>query len=218
MNKKSVISIIIPAVAIVFMTIFSNLNAGIINANSNRTSSDSLRCKAIDLPRQDISSTEESELYYMREEEKLAHDFYSQMYEKWGLRPFYNIRESEERHTTAIKNMIDKYGLKDPVKDTKIGVFSNTEIGKLYNALIEQGSKSEIDALKTGAEIEELDIKDLLNAIKNTDNEDLKLVYGNLKKASENHLRAFMRNLNRRGAEYSPKHLDSKTFNEILNK
>lgn len=218
MNKKSIISTMILALTIVFITIFTNLNAGIITANPNKISGDSLRCRAIDLPRQDISSDEESELYYMREEEKLAHDFYSQMYEKWGLRPFYNIRKSELRHTSVIKSMIDKYGLKDPVKDTKIGVFSNTEIGKLYNALIEQGNKSEIDALKTGAEIEELDIKDLLNAIRNTDNEDLKLVYGNLKKASENHLRSFMRNLERRGSGYSPKHLDSKTFNEILSK
>ncbi len=67
-------------------------------------------------------------------------------------------------------------------------------------------------------EIEEIDIKDLIDAIKSTDNEDLKFVYGNLLRASENHLRAFTRNLNRRGVNYQPIHLDKNYYLEIINK
>jgi hypothetical protein len=153
----------------------------------------------------------------MREEEKMAHDMYSSMFDKWGLRPFSNIMGAEERHMAAIKSMIDKYDLTDPVKDVKTGSFTNSEIRNLYKVLLEQGNKSEIDALKTGAEIEEVDIKDLIQAIKDTDNNDIKFVYNNLLNASGNHLRAFMRNIERRGSTYVPKHLDKKTFEEILN-
>jgi hypothetical protein len=180
-------------------------------------SNDSQYCSAVNFPKQDISSDEEKELKYMREEEKLAHDFYSLMYDKWGLRPFYNISGAEQRHTSALKSMLDKYSISDPVKDQSIGVFTNRDIKNLYDNLIVQGNKSDIDALKAGAEIEEIDIKDLMSAIKDTDNDDLKFVYNNLMNGSYNHLRAFIRNLDRRNTGYSPKHLDRKTFDEILN-
>jgi hypothetical protein len=182
-----------------------------------RNQSDSFYCKAADFPKQDMSQSEEKELLYMREEEKMAHDVYSMMYDRWGLRPFYNIMGAEERHMASIKSMIDKYAFTDPVKDINTGAFTNSEIKKLYAGLLEQGNKSELDALKAGAEIEEVDIKDLIQAIKDTDNNDIKFVYNNLLNASGNHLRAYMRNIERRGGSYTQKHLDTKTFEEILN-
>jgi hypothetical protein len=191
----------------------NNINFSISGKMPNDTS----YCRAGNFPKQDISRTEENNLKYMREEEKLAHDFYSQMYDKWELRLFYNISGAELRHMNALKSMLDKYSISDPVKDKSIGTFTDNDIKKLYENLIEQGKKSEIDALKAGAEIEEMDIKDLISAIKDTDNEDLKFVYNNLIGGSHNHLRAFIRNLDRRNIDYSPKHLDIKTFEEILN-
>jgi hypothetical protein len=38
----------------------------------------------------------------MREEEKLAHDVYMTLYEKWGQQIFKNIAASEETHTNAV--------------------------------------------------------------------------------------------------------------------
>lgn len=197
------------------------INSDIIKADDyyslNKTSADSFYCRAADFPKQDISSSEESDLIYMREEEKLAHDFYSLMYDKWGLRPFYNITGSEERHMAVLLSVINKYNLIDPIKDIKTGVFKNVDLGKTFSALLQQGNKSELDALTAAAEIEELDIKDLMSAIKTTDNEDLNFIYKNLINASGNHLRAFIRNIERRGGNYSPKHLDKKSFEEFLN-
>lgn len=178
---------------------------------------DSFYCRALDLPKQDISKDEEKELKFMREEEKMAHNFYVVMYEKWGLRPFNNISKAEQRHMTVIKSMLDKYSIEDPIKDMTPGIFSNNDIKELYENLLEQGNKSATDALKAGAEIEEVDIVDLIRAIDNTDNKDLKLVYNNIMHGSYNHLRAFVRVLDRRGVKYVPKHLDKNLFEEILN-
>ena len=58
----------------------------------------------------------------------------------------------------AVKVLIDKYGLLDPVTDPTAGVFTAPEFTVLYQALVEQGSASEIDALIVGATIEDLDI------------------------------------------------------------
>jgi len=215
MKKLLVLSV--AAIAAFILVVNSGSSANKVFNSGNRNQSDSFYCKAGEFPKQDVSQSEEKELLYMREEEKMAHDVYSMMFDKWGLRPFSNIMGAEERHMAAIKSMIDKYALTDPVKDIKTGIFTNADIRKLYNGLLEQGNKSELDALKAGAEIEEVDIKDLLQGIKDTDNNDIKFVYNNLLNASGNHLRAFMRNIERRGSTYVPKHLDKKTFEEILN-
>jgi hypothetical protein len=217
MKKLLVLLIVVLATISLGFLSGNSVSAGKITSFRGGNPNDTFYCREKNFPKQDVSPSEEKELLYMREEEKMAHDIYSLMYDKWGLRPFYNITGAEERHMAAIKSIIDKYTLADPVKNIKVGVFTNAEINKLYSVLIEQGNKSAIDALKAGAEVEEVDIKDLMQAIKDTDNNDIKFVYNNLLNASGNHLRAFMRNIERRGETYTPKHLDKKAFEEILN-
>jgi len=41
-------------------------------------------------------------LMLMREEEKMAHDVYSSFYDKFGLRVFANIANSESKHMEAV--------------------------------------------------------------------------------------------------------------------
>ncbi len=197
--------------------IFSVLINGGIFKNDVNAQNDRSCYYAVDLPKQDLSASEEKELLYMIEEEKMARDFYITMFEKWGLRPFGNINKAEQRHMEAVESMLNKYGIQNPVKDAATGEFKNEIIKNLYRALLEQGNKSALDALKAAAEIEEVDIKDLMDAVKNTDNKDLAIVYNNLQRASENHLRAFTRNINRRDGSYTPKHLDQEYYNEIVN-
>jgi hypothetical protein len=214
--KKIFVLFIIAFAALSFAFLKQENNA--LKSNRNIIPNDSFYCRAKDFPKQEISSSEEKHLIYLREEEKMARDFYSVMNDKWGLRPFKNITRSEQRHMSAIKSMLDKYAITDPVKDNSTGIFTNTDIKILYDNFIKQGNKSEIDAFKSAAEIEEVDIIDLMSAIKDTDNDDLKLVYNNLLKASGNHLRAFVRNLDRRGINYSPIHLEKNIFEDIINR
>lgn len=211
--KKIIILLFITAFIFLSFAYKNEMNA---SNKSFDLKNDTFYCKAKDFPKQDISISEEKKLRYMRSEEKLAHDFYSMMFDKWGLRPFNNIKGAEERHMAAIKSMLDKYSIDDPEKNYQVGVISNSNIKTIYDELLVKGNLTELDALKAGAEIEELDIKDLIEAINDTDNNDIKFVYSNLKRGSENHLRAFMRNISRRGGNYSPKHLDKNSFNEIL--
>jgi hypothetical protein len=78
------------------------------------------------------------------------------------------------------------------------------------------GSKSLVDAVKVGMLIEELDIKDLLELIEQTENEELLFVYNNLEKGSENHLRAFNRQLEKYNASYDYQYITEEFANEIL--
>jgi hypothetical protein len=142
----------------------------------------------------DASDTEG--LIYMREEEKLAHDVYVTLYEKWGLPTFQNIAKSEDRHETKIETILDRYQITDPVGDNPIGVFVNSDLQELYNTLVAQGSQSLTEALKVGVLIEETDIVDLQDRIAQTDNADIQQVYKQLLSGSNNHLSAFTSNLN----------------------
>jgi hypothetical protein len=152
----------------------------------------------------------------MFEEEKLAHDVYITLYKKWNLRVFSNIANAEQTHMNAIDSLISKYNLKkSEVKS--IGDFNNQKLKDLYEQLISKGNISLKNALIVGATIEDLDIHDLENYLKYTDNQDIIIVYKNLIKGSRNHLRAFTKNLNRQDENYKPQFISNKEFDSIVN-
>lgn len=154
-----------------------------------------------------LSTEEASSLIIMREEETLARDVYAAMFSLWGSGVFQNIGVSEQMHMDAVKLLLTRYALPDPAATTLPGQFGNTLLQNLYDTLLASGQTRLIDALKVGAEIEDLDIRDL-RAIKATiDNADLLLVYENLEKGSRNHLRALHDNLLRQGATCTPKYI-----------
>jgi hypothetical protein len=152
-----------------------------------------------------LSADEIAGLQFMREEEKLAHDVYVTFYQQYGLAIFNNIAGSEATHMAAVKTLLDRYGIADPAASQTIGVFTNPELQALYNQLIAQGRQSLSAALKVGAAIEEIDIRDLQTRLAGTIHADIKSVYTNLLNGSYNHLHAFTRTFaNQTGAVTPP--------------
>jgi hypothetical protein len=97
------------------------------------------------------------------------------------------------------------------------GKFKNQNLQKLYNDLTAKGKVSEIEALKAGATIEDVDIYDLQRLTKETQNQDIANVYKFLECASRNHLRAFSRNLEMRNANYVPQYISKNDYEKIIN-
>ena len=173
----------------------------------------------IALEEQETTSTELNQdeidaLLYMREEEKLAHDVYLTLYEKWDLVLFNNIVRSEQRHMNAVKTLIDRYGLDDPML-ANVGEFTNQDLQSLYDDLVIKGSQSISDALLVGGAIEEIDILDLQDGLKETSNPDVTRVFESLLRGSYNHLKAFVNTFNRQTAEiYQPQYMTQNVFDE----
>ncbi len=165
---------------------------------------------------QDLNTDEENGILLMREEEKLARDVYLTLYDKYQVQVFSNIANSEQRHMDSILNLIDKYNLTDPISNDEVGVFSNQEYQDLYNQLVEQGSSSEIEALKVGASIEDLDIKDLDEWINKSNNDDFIATFKNLEKGSRNHMRSFIGTLDNYRENYNPQFISEEYYNEII--
>lgn len=142
-----------------------------------------------------IPSTDD-QLIYLIEEEKLAHDIYSKLYEQYGARVFGNILDSESTHQSRVLSLLEARGIKDP-RSAEIGAFTNNDLQSVYNELLEKGMRSEADAYEVGVLIEERDIADITAQLAIAKDDDVISTLEALRSGSENHLRAFNRQLGR---------------------
>lgn len=191
-----------------------------VDGNGNTTINNTLLSQQINaLPQEALSQDERESIVFMREEEKMARDLNIFFYQKWGQKIFDNISAAEQTHMDAILLLINKYSLTDPVGTNPAGVFSNSTLQTFYNTFLAQGNISLTEALKVGAAVEELDIRDLNNLLNDDDinNRDIELVYTNLVKASRNHLRSFVKVLLQRGITYIPQYLTQSEYDTIIN-
>ena len=188
-----------------------------------------------------LDYNEQTHLEFMREEEKLARDVYMElgaMYPKHRI--FGKIDDSEQKHTNAVKAMINKYGLDDPNTNDNVGVFTGEDYGwyfaEKFKLLVERASISELEALYVGAFIEELDMMDINQCPKvivetdngiddvsqcgriYTDNADVANLYASLLDGSDSHLEGYVRNIEKYigKGNYQAQVLPQEEVDEIL--
>lgn len=159
-----------------------------LNANTSKTTTETK-----DTPSLAGKSTEE-QLLYLIEEEKLAHDVYTVMYQKYGANVFGNILQSESTHQGKVLSLLQTRNITDP-RSSEIGVFKNQDLQALYNQLTAQGNKNATEAYKVGVAIEEKDIADISTQLSTAKDDDVIATLESLRSGSENHLRAFNRQL-----------------------
>ncbi|WP_292832654.1 DUF2202 domain-containing protein [Microbacterium sp.] len=133
----------------------------------------------------------QSQLAYLIEEEKLAHDVYITLGDLWGAQIFDNIASSEVSHQEQVSALLPAYAVEDPRVDEN-GVFTDPALQSLYDELIAKGSQSLADAIEVGITIEQTDIADLTDTIA-TAPADVVTVLERLLAGSQNHLAAFER-------------------------
>jgi len=162
-----------------------------------------------------LTDSELASLLKMKEEEKLARDVYSALSQKWGSSVFTNISAAENNHLNAIVLLLTNYGSTE-TSIGEAGIFTDAAVQTLYNELVVKASVSVAEAYKTGALIEEMDIKDLTEALSSTTNENVTLVFDNLMKGSRNHLRAFNLQLTNLGLTYTPVFISQDEYTQIV--
>jgi len=163
-----------------------------------------------------LTEEEKADLLQLREEEKLARDVYLYAYSKYGLTISQNISNSEQTHMDKVLQILTSYNLEDPA-NTQIGVFNDTELQTLYDQLIAKVDISLIEALKVGATIEDLDIKDIEDFLLRTTKADIISMYENLMCGSRNHLRSYYSQIVSNSGTYSPIYISQAEFDTIIN-
>lgn len=144
-----------------------------------------------------LTDTEAADILFMREEEQLAYDAYTHWTGKYPVPVFSNIAGSERTHYSEVQLLIDRYDLLSHRIGNASSGYTNPVIQSLYNTLSMQGDTSQTAAFEAGLAIEERDIADLDRVAANTTRADIRQVYSNLRKGSENHKSAFLRQLGR---------------------
>jgi hypothetical protein len=164
-----------------------------------------------------LDPVEASHLTFMREEEKLARDVYLTLASLYPDQAVFNTiaTTSEQTHADTMRDKLAQFDLPDPNPATNdlpdsIGVFLGSEWGwyftEKFGALTSKARTSELDALYVGAFIEELDMNDIAVCpqvmvdkgypkpcgLEYTDASALTNAYNSLIDGSENHLRAFV--------------------------
>ena len=188
-----------------------------------------------------LDYNEQTHLAFMREEEKLARDVYIELSAMYPDHPIFGrIDDSEQRHTDAVKAMIEKYGLDDPSANDNVGVYTGEDYGWYFTGkfsqLVDRASVSELEALYVGAFIEELDMMDInqcpmvivetdngINSVTEcgkvyTDNTDVANLYASLLDGSDSHLESYVKNIERYigKGNYRAQVLSQEQVDEIL--
>lgn len=155
---------------------------------------------------------------YMLEEERMAMEVYQVFFDKWGHQIFQNISQAEERHFEIMQELLVEQNpeMEATIDDWEAGVYENDVLQNLYNDLVKRGSVSLLDALKVGAEIEELNITDLNININQSESQTAIATYQSLLNASHKHLRAFVKNIEKSGVSYEPVLLDEEEYHSIV--
>lgn len=189
-----------------------------VDANGTSTfNAGNLATQLATYPLSALSTAEADSLAFMREEEQLAHDVYAVSATLWSPPVFANIAASEATHSAAVKALLDRYQLADPLAGLANGTFKTPAFQSLYSSLVAASRVSLIEALKVGAQIEELDIRDITVQKAAIDNADILMVYDNLLRGSRNHLRAFLKVLTQQGGTYVPQYISQAEFDAIVN-
>jgi hypothetical protein len=148
-----------------------------------------------------LSAAAQAALHFQIDEERMAGELYQAFGEKHSAQPFHNIPRAEARHRQLLENLATRAGLA-PAKTTTAGRYETPAIQARHDALLARGQTSLIEALKTGALVEEQDIADLRVLAAATDSPELKSVVTALERGSRHHLNALVRNLRARGIDY----------------
>ena len=163
-----------------------------------------------------VSHADQTNLLFMREEEKMARDLYVEMHRLWGASVFRSIAGEKQEHMDAMARLLTRYQLPDPVGADVPGKYLNTALATLYQTLMQQGKQSLDEALRASALQEEIIILDLDVSMKATTQTDIKGVYSELLRDSYNHLRAFVHGLELRGTPYQGSRLPQTTIDAIV--
>lgn len=167
---------------------------------------------------QELNQDEIRDLRYTREEQKMALDLYQEFYMLYEHHVFDQIASSEEKNMEKVRNLLDVYGLVDPITGIRklSGKFNNPTIQQHYDRFYALGIQSRTDALKVGAQVEEQDISHLQVQLSRTDNPLLQRTYEQLLQDSQKHLQAFVRNLEMEGQDYQATILSEERLKELL--
>ncbi|HEY3478278.1 MAG TPA: DUF2202 domain-containing protein [Amycolatopsis sp.] len=142
-------------------------------------------------PSGSLSEAQRTTLAANAEEEKLAHDLYTDFAGRYDAVVFDRIARAETAHLDAVRTLMARYGVTDPTAGQAQGHFTTPAVQTTYDKLLAQGASGQAAALEVGRTVETTDIADLRKALDGATAPDVQRIYQHLLTASQHHLTAF---------------------------
>ncbi|NPA27565.1 MAG: DUF2202 domain-containing protein [Epsilonproteobacteria bacterium] len=171
-------------------------------------------------PQYELTQQNKDDLAFMGNEERLAYDLYTYLYNyhltnsNTEIRQLSNIaNQSETTHIKVVRDLVNKYEIEPdeltiigepvasrttPQDELPAGKYDVEHVQELYDALEDKGKQSVRDALEVGCMVEVTDINDLnpkIDAANASGAKDLVEAFEFLRAGSYNHYWAFDRGL-----------------------
>lgn len=154
-------------------------------------------------------------LYAVSEDERVVKDVISQFLTLHpASTPFTNISAAEATHVSAIEILLTYYEITFPAQGTA-GVFVDAQRQARYDKAVAQGTTL-VGAYRAAATLEEECVAAYTSVLPTITNANIKLIIGNILKASSNHLKAYVRQLKALGENYVPTVLDQVSFDTLV--
>lgn len=165
-----------------------------------------------------LDVAEVNDLLSTREQVKLTEDVSTVMYEKWGLQVFDAVVSDSQKQGKSLQSLISSYGLEDPYIAEQ-GNYTNENLEVLYKGLIEQGLRSQEDALLVGALLKELNVSHSWQSEHTTDDARLMRQYKRLYQDAYDHLNEFVYTYQKlSGKSYTNQYLGDSQFQYVRQK
>lgn len=148
-------------------------------------------------PKGTLTDAQKTTLASQAQQEKLAHDLYTAFAARHGLMVFDHIAAAETGHLTAVRTLLQRYGVSDPTADQPAGAFTDPAVRSAYDTLLAEGEPNPAAALAVAQRLERDDIAALTTALTGLTAPDAEQVYTGLRAAAERHLAAFTRSATR---------------------
>jgi hypothetical protein len=138
-----------------------------------------------------LNDAQRAALQTNAQEEKLAHDLYTEFAVRYDDPVFDRIAAAEANHLAAIRTLLARYEITDPTAGAGAGRFTDPAVQAGYDDLVAKGVAGERAAFEAGRTVEQADVAQLTASLQGLTAPDVQRVYERLLDASQQHLAAF---------------------------
>lgn len=135
-----------------------------------------------------MSRDEVASLKYASQQTKLARDVYRALERRWSMGMFATLARSDSRQMTAVKALLSRYRVRDPVAGMPEGRFADATFERLYRTYVRQGQWSRWDARSAAMRMERAQIRESRARLLRAANPDLRRLLTQLQRVATNHV------------------------------
>lgn len=168
-------------------------------------------------PPTELSSVDRANLTSIHDDKKISRDINLEFFKRHELPLFQRLSDKDARQLDSIKAFILRNQVKDLTLNADSGKYGSEAQSKLAQKTVERGAKSQGEALKAAAEVQELQILAIQKAQEQSTDKSFIVFLKTVLDSVKFNLRTYVGALRKTANEaYEPQQLEKTAFDEIM--